>query len=514
MATSYGNVQLDLNLISPAPVAHTSTSSRLYSTPASYDGSEYGTSYESYKDSIVNHLSISEEQGYRTPSSLPRSPRSPARNFDQADTFGSRFFNTISDNLKVGPAVAATASSLSRSGSLHARARSLAGFVPSLTASPETEQSVAMSGAQLARRASQRLGGLLSRAPAQKQNPTPEEDELEETEFIMDYKPSFTATPERRHSRTMSTRASATSNNTTPTRPVTQQARSSRLSGWFTQKTETTVSTETPTKAMELADPLLDLNINAALFPTGPADPLSPHAYNDLLINATNLISSLQTSYREKVSLLRSAHSERDAVLEESDEAATRARHLKAQLETMAQRAAEQDRAMQSLADDLAAERAARADDRAELECLRRAVATGSIERHDSVAPSHRHEVGVECDVCKDDSTPRRPRMGRPRRSDGVSSDSGFESDFDAETASIVSGACSPRSTYASKNAGMGFVAEEQGWERRNVGAGAGTNGAWMVVSQLRRENSGLKSRVGELERAVEGALSLVGDGM
>jgi len=371
-----------------------------------------------------------------------------------------------------------------------------------------------MSGAQLARRASQRLGGLLSRAPAQKQNPTPEEDELAETEFIMDYKPSFTATPERRHSRTMSTRASATSNNTTPTRPVTQQARSSRLSGWFTQKTETTVSTETPTKAMELADPLLDLNINAALFPTGPADPLSPHAYNDLLINATNLISSLQTSYREKVSLLRSAHSERDAVLEESDEAATRARHLKAQLETMAQRAAEQDRAMQSLADDLAAERAARADDRAELECLRRAVATGSIERHDSVAPSHRHEVGVECDVCKDDSTPRRPRMGRPRRSDGVSSDSGFESDFDAETASIVSGACSPRSTYASKNAGMGFVAEEQGWERRNVGAGAGTNGAWMVVSQLRRENSGLKSRVGELERAVEGALSLVGDGM
>jgi len=340
----------------------------------------------------------------------------------------------------------------------------------------------------------------------------PEDEEPEETEFIVDYKPSFTATPERRLSRTMSTRAAAVaSNNSTPTRLPTQQTKGSRLSGWFTQKAEIPASTEAASKSMELADPFLDLNINAALFPTGPADPLSPHAFNDLLQNATNLITSLQTSYRQKVSLLRSAHSERDAVIEESDEAATRARHLKAQLEAMAQRAAEQDSAMQALANELAAERASLADDRAELDCLRRTAASGSLEKRRDSVSSHRHEPsGTECDACKDDSTPRRPRMGRARRSDGPSSDSGFESDFDAETASVVSSACSPRAAFVAARPAMGFVAEEQVWERRSM-ANAGTNGAWLVVSQLRQENSGLKSRVGELERAVEGALRVVG---
>ncbi|GAB7342697.1 hypothetical protein MBLNU457_g0849t1 [Dothideomycetes sp. NU457] len=513
MATSYGNVQPTLIPAAPVSIAHIPTALRSQQqSSASYDGSEYGTSYESYKDSIVDHLSVTDDQGYTSPKSVPRSPLSlsPTKAFDQADTFGSRFLNTLSDNLKVAPAVAATASSLSRTGSLHARARSLAGFVPSLAASPESEHSVAMSGAQLARSASRRLGGLLSRGQAQRQNSMPEDEEPEETELIMDYKPTFTATPERRLSRTMSTRAAAAvSNNSTPTRPPTQQAKSSRLSGWFTQKVETPTSNENPTKAMELADPFLDLNINAALFPNGPADPLSPTAFNDLLQNATNLITSLQTSYRQKVTLLRSAHGERDAVVEESDEAATRAQHLKAQLEAMAQRAAEQDAAMQALANELAAERAARADDRAELDCLRRSAASGLDEKRRDSVSSHRHEPGNECNECRDESTPRRPRLGRSRRSDGPSSDSGFESDFDAETASVVSSACSPRAAFAAKPA-MSFVAEEQGGERRTI-SNAGTNGAWLVVSQLRQENSGLKTRVGELERAVEGALRVVG---
>ncbi|KAF2157982.1 hypothetical protein K461DRAFT_264797 [Myriangium duriaei CBS 260.36] len=437
---------------------------RLASVPRysaqSFDTSYSGASYTNYSDSLLDPRSDISEYGYDS------SNLAPKKSQNQLDTFGSRVFSAFSDAVKP-PSSGSSPSS--RGPSLHSRARSLADSA----------------GPMLARANSIRLGGLLNRTPTQKrtekpQQPQSEEAEvdIEEPEDLPEYKPTFTSTPDRA-SRRMSTQ--------TPVRP--SSSRASRF-GWFQSKPDST----NPTSALELSDPLLDLNVNAALFPTGATDPLNPASFNELLTNACALISQLQTGYREKTTLLKQANAERDAAREETDEAATRAAHLKSQLETMALKAAEQDRAMRDLAAELA-----------------HARAKLNSDRHDSLLENQN----------ADDTTPRRTR--RKRTSEGVASDSGFESDADAEsisfsvdTASTASVPATPGTVYSlTPGVEEGFYpGAAQQLMRGGMGAGknGSTAGVWGVVGDLQRENVRLRGRVRELEGAVEGCLSLVGN--
>ena len=110
-------------------------------------------------------------------------------------------------------------------------------------------------------------------------------------------------------------------------------------------------------------DELLDLNIQDALFPHGPVDPLDPASFNDLLFNAESLISRLQTAYRAEKKHFDDYIAERSAQDDEVEEAKVRARHLKLQLDDMAAKAAEQDAAARALGEELAKEKLRREEE-------------------------------------------------------------------------------------------------------------------------------------------------------
>ncbi|CAO2649275.1 Nn.00g066600.m01.CDS01 [Neocucurbitaria sp. VM-36] len=264
-------------------------------------------------------------------------------------------------------------------------------------------------------------------------------------------------------------------------------------------------------------DELLNLSISQALFPHGPADPLAPSSFHDLLTNAEALLSRYQASYRQVSTSLVDARSELSAQEDELDEADTRVRHLKMQLETMAARANEQDEQMRRLMEDLAFERRARQEEEA---ARKRSLA---LIR----GPSQ-----CEHNACQD--TPR--RRNRISNSE-ISVDSGFESEAETDAASVFSRNClSPtgtdqssilegevhdatpkgrkpqlvqrRSTYEKVREGAVDL-KQGGWGCANCEGGAQA-AVWGRLAKEREENRTLRHRVETLEEAVEGALNVV----
>jgi hypothetical protein len=259
-------------------------------------------------------------------------------------------------------------------------------------------------------------------------------------------------------------------------------------------------------------DELLNVNIAQALFPHGPADPLAPSSFNDLLANAEALISRYQSSYRQLSTALVDARSEQSAQEDELDEADTRVRHLKMQLETMAARANEQDEQMRKMAEDLAFERRARQEEEA---ARKRSLALV------------RSQPLCEHAACADTSPRRRNRISNS----DVSVDSGFESECETDAASVFSRNClSPTGTDISsllepdhdstpkkmqapelRNKARDGAANLQkgAWGCTNCEGGAQA-AVWGRLAKEREENRTLRHRVEQLEDAVEGALNIV----
>ncbi|KAL9073414.1 MAG: hypothetical protein Q9157_004773, partial [Trypethelium eluteriae] len=265
------------------------------------------------------------------------------------------------------------------------------------------------------------------------------------------------------------------------------------------------------------------------------------------------------SGYRTKCNDAALARAEVSAQTDEAEEAETRARHLKRQLDDMAARVAEQEEAMRELAEQLAWERLVR---REEEEVRRRSVMLVRDKSQQFEATVER-EREMEREM-------EREREGSRR--EGVSHgtsvcDSGFESDADAE--SMVDSVFSrpgnevgspmvgtplstlnewesddvdttgfgevnrskttrppSRASLGQRSAGLGLTGKrksgmnlEDYMERRlsgpsvsscsNCNGGSQTN-AWTLVSELRIENRGLNGRVSELERTMEGCLDLV----
>ena len=253
-------------------------------------------------------------------------------------------------------------------------------------------------------------------------------------------------------------------------------------------------------------DELAECDINSALFPEGMPDPSSPTAFKTLHLNAEALLTRLQIAYKERAIALKDTLAEKDALNEETQGAQTRTRHLKMQLDAMAEQMAEQDKAMMAMVDELAQEKLAR---REEEEARKRSIRL--VERE--FTPSQR---------------------SRPRRS--TVSDSGFESEDESSVESVFSrrdGTHSPTmsmSSVSTDNSPEIFHAREVVYSptqaaRLRIPANAAkpvqqpcTNchgvrpsDAWPIVGVLKEENQGLKQRIGELEGALEGCLSIVG---
>lgn len=311
----------------------------------------------------------------------------------------------------------------------------------------------------------------------------------------------------------------------------------------------------------EMHDELLSMKVEEALFPTGSPsskDTFSPAAFKNLQTQATGLLTKMQNAYRAKAQTLVDLEKEREAEREECEEAETRAKHLKFQLEDMAHKAAEQEQRMKQLMEDLAAERRART----ELE-RERSAGTFSKQRNSLSPGGLRSEAGstISEDLGVDEDELQKRKW---RKSNGT--DTSFETDDDSisfaesdsvfsrprspsvstttttrgiETGSVVDmpivpmrgpAAANNRASVASvrslqslaSNSNRRSTQQMTTFQKLMKGiSGDGTDGcrnckgqdasvAWDTVGLLRDENKNLKQRVGELEDCLEGALDAV----
>ncbi|KAF2639052.1 hypothetical protein P280DRAFT_491464 [Massarina eburnea CBS 473.64] len=258
-------------------------------------------------------------------------------------------------------------------------------------------------------------------------------------------------------------------------------------------------------------DELLNLNISQALFPHGPVDPLAPSSFNDLLSTAEALISRYQTSYRQLSTSFVDVRAEQSAQDDELDEADTRIRHLKSQMEMMAARAADQDEQMRRLMEDLMFEKKAREEEEAA-----------------------RQRLSVRNDTCCEHGLLSPRRRNRVSNSD-VSVDSGFESEVENDGASIFSHTMSPTTEHSSvpdtddrettpKGNRLQPIQRESIYDKVRNGTagpekitwgcsnceGGSQSSVWGRLAREREENSTLRRRVGDLEDAVDNALHVV----
>ena len=286
---------------------------------------------------------------------------------------------------------------------------------------------------------------------------------------------------------------------------------------------------------------LLSLDIDAALFPTktiSDRNTFSPAAYKNLQLNATGLLRKFQSAYQHRTDELHSLREESQERLEEKDETETRLQHLKLQLETMARKAAEQEACMHDLMEALNYERKSRLEEQNSRETPKQ-----SSTSSDTMTLSE--DLGVEEDQ----------RYRARRRRSNVTFKSEFSLDTDEESCEDMSifsrsrspttvttisecslietaGTIAPAKTIPStptvtprqspqsvpqlntiQKLWKGLASPEQSTKMTDGCQncqGQEASIAWDTVGLLRDENKALKSRIGDLEEAVEETLDVV----
>jgi hypothetical protein len=258
-------------------------------------------------------------------------------------------------------------------------------------------------------------------------------------------------------------------------------------------------------------DELLNLKITTSLFPHGAVDPLDPASFHDLLSNAEKLLSRYQCAYRDVSSALADTRAEQSAQDDELDEADTRARHLKMQLETMAARATEQEAEMRKLKEELAFERLARQEEEA---ARKRSLSLAK----DSESPRRRNRVsnsdvsiadsGFESDVENDAASTFSRELMSPTGAVPSSAASEFDSQHETTPKGKKPSLFQQQSTHNKvRNGSVKF--EQGGWGCANCEGGS-QSAVWGRLAREREENSHLRTRVESLEEAVENALNVV----
>lgn len=399
---------------------------------------------------------------------------------DAREGLGSKWLSSLST---ANP----TAAALTRSGTaLHSRAKSWAASFPKLntaniSGSPDKAQN----------RQSKIFGDLFNGESAPVHLGVPTSPTKEESEFVMEYQSSFTERPSTRRKESTSTIAAAKPNAKT---------------SWFSRKPSMPATAAVPSPSTA-QDEFVAMNINTSLFPHGPADELSPQAFNDLLLNATNLLLRMQAAYKEKVDYIDNIQPELDAQKEEVEEVETRSKHLKMQLEDIGRQNQEQKQVNEELIIQLS-------EEKMRLQEAREAAKTVRLVRHDT--------DGITSAGASDDEAAQR----RKRRSAGSASDSGFESD--ADTSSIFSGGLetpvsqrhpqlmlSPDMDVTPSRHGLfssGSTMSQQSMAfSTRAKRMAGESAAWATVEQLRHENQVLRREAEEMRSSLQGVIDFVG---
>jgi hypothetical protein len=308
-------------------------------------------------------------------------------------------------------------------------------------------------------------------------------------DFIVEYRTGLTERPRKRGSML-------------PQTPPQQQKTS-----WFGRKVTSPTHQQSPAP---VSDDLVNINIMTTLFPNGQSDELTPHSYNELLLNATTLLQRMQIAYKTKVESIAALKPEMDVQREEIEEADIRSRHLKLQLEDMGRRAQEQESAMQELAAQLSEER------------FRNQEAREKESRKASRSFKGPPPPASTADETTDDETTPRRHFLNKRISAGSTdaSDSGFESDLDREWSSQDpldptfqrAVLASPGPITPTKQRLGNQHAPLNSSNLRNSVKRLGSDGsAWAVMERLRVENVALKKQVADMQRELQGCIELIG---
>ncbi|KAK2004819.1 hypothetical protein LX36DRAFT_563507 [Colletotrichum falcatum] len=279
---------------------------------------------------------------------------------------------------------------------------------------------------------------------------------------------------------------------------------------------------------------LLSLDIQNALFPpSSPThrDAFSPAAFKNLEAAAVGLLTRFQSAYQRQDAALRELRAEKDAQVEESEEADTRIQHLRVQLENMASKVAEQEQLMQQLIAELNAEKKARHEERMTRE-RNRPLSEGS---------SISEDLGVEEDMARrkwrksagfdtDDESIEDASVFSRSRSPTTAAPSLFEGSIADMSPSPQTPKAStlgpprasrssvqkplPQQTSVFQKLMRGVTGDAANQESNPASCtncrGQDQRAAWDTVSLLRDENRGLKHRVEELETCVDNALDAV----
>jgi hypothetical protein len=448
--------------------------------------SNISTGYSGAQGILDDSIST-EYTGYNLPST-PSKAYTPDR-----QAIGSRLLSSLQNAQP-------TAAAISRSTSvLHSRAKSLAAKLsqnsPTATPSPEARPQ----SSQLSH-SNKLFGDLFNGDSAPVRLGIPPSSpikELEEMEFPTEYRTAFTERPRKR----------ASMLNSTP---------QSQKTSWFGRKLASPMHQQQSPAAA--TDELANMNIMTSLFPNGQPDELTPHVYNDLLVNATNLLQRLQSAYKDKVEYIATLQPEMDIQREEIEEADIRSRHLKLQLQDMGRRAQEQESAMQALASQLSQERFRNQEAR-EKESRKASRSYMNSSKLSSPALSNADETTDD-----DETTPRRfPHNKRLSAGSTSASDSGFESDLDRDSWAhqdpldpshqrIVMGSPGPLTPTKQRGLVGNQHAPLTSSSLRNSVKRLGSDGsAWAVMERLRVENVALKAQVGDMQRELQGCIELIG---
>ena len=275
--------------------------------------------------------------------------------------------------------------------------------------------------------------------------------------------------------------------------------------------------TKTAIQPIDVNDDLIDMDVTTALLPAGASDPSSPGAYKNLQQQAENLLLRLQAAYKERTVALKEMAAEKEVLTEEAEGAETRARHVKTQLNDLSVKLAEQDGAMMNLVDELAQEKLAR---REEEETRKRSIrlVEGARPRRTSLTNTV-SDSGFESEddssadsVFSKNSEAYSPTMSMSSVSTSYSPGASQGSEFNISP-------CTPQAARLRALPYHGAKGMPASCQNGNAGqtqhASATSTGihaseAWGLVDVLKEENSCLKQRIGELEGALDGCLTLV----
>ncbi len=273
----------------------------------------------------------------------------------------------------------------------------------------------------------------------------------------------------------------------------------------------------------DLNDELLDMDINKALFPSGPADPSSPAALKSLQQQAESILLRIQAAYRERTLQVREMAAEKEALAEEALGAETRAQHLKMQLNDMSVKFTEQDEAIMNLVDELAQEKLARREEEEARKRTLRLVGPaspphtshGRVSRANTVSDSgfESEDESLAESLFSRRNGAQSPTMSMSSVSTSNSPDA-YQSP-DAHVATSTSQAARLRVPKIHTVKGMSTpyrndLPEEALPSSCTNCHGGRASEAWSVLGVLQEENRCLKHRVGELEGALDGCLDVV----